>query len=285
MAYTVALIGIGAMGQALLARLVGAGHTVQGYDVSPKSRATAEQLGATLKTSASDAACGARYVHVFVNSDEQMLEATVSPHGAIAGMSSDATLILHSTVLPQTSREISVEAARHGIRTIDSPITSVPQRVRDGHAAFLVGCDSDLIEGIRDYLESLGGHVYYFGGLGSGNAAKLAKNFANAAGRILLAEAVQMAEAGGIEPQAFLDMMVSEEHGSMVGQWRKMFAVDTGHAIPKPAPNLFNKDVLLAAEFAKASGLETPMAQGAARTALTWIERWGMKSEVPRPRK
>lgn len=281
MAFTVGLVGIGAMGQALLTRLKLAGHNVQGFDISPDSRSAAEKLGAALQGSAAEAARGARYVHVFVNSDEQMIEAALAANGVVGAMTADAILILHSTVLPETTHRIAAEANKRGIRTIDAPITSVPQRVRDGHTAFLVGGPAELVAEVRPYLESLGGHIYYFGALGTGNIAKLAKNFANTASRVLLSETVQIAEAGGIEPQTFFEMMEAEEHGSLVSQWRKLFAIEKGHAVPKPAPNLFNKDVLLAAEFAKSSGLDAPMAQGAAHTALAWIARWGMKAAVP----
>ncbi len=209
MAYTVGLIGIGAMGQALLTRLKLAGHNVQGFDISADSRSVAEKLGAALRGSAAEAARDARYVHVFVNSDEQMIDAALAANGVVGAMTADAILILHSTVLPETTRRIAAEATKRGIRTIDAPITSVPQRVRDGHTAFLVGGPAELVAEVRPYLESLGGHIYYFGA-GTGNIAKLAKNFSdNTASRVLLSETVQMAEAGGIAPQAFFEMMGS----------------------------------------------------------------------------
>ena len=141
MAYTVGLIGIGAMGQALLTRLKLAGHSVQGFDVSPESRAAAEKLGAALKGSAAEAARGARYVHVFVNTDEHMIEATLSANGIVGAMGSDAILILHSTVLPETTRRIAAEAAKRGIRTIDAPITcSSSSRFPTSATARLTSC-------------------------------------------------------------------------------------------------------------------------------------------------
>lgn len=274
MSEIVGLVGVGAMGQALLARMLLIDRKVQAYDVSDAAISAAREQGATIVTSPAAAAHNAQYVHVFVNTDKQVFDATLGDNGVIAGASERAIIFLHSTTLPETTRRVSAAAVKKGVRVLDAPITSVPRRVRDGASAYLVGGPEDEVSTARSYLESLGGKVYHFGPLGSGNIAKLAKNLANGAARVVLAESVKIVEAGGLDGRQFLEMMEAEEYASLTKQWKKIFSFDTGRAALRSATNIFNKDVHLAAEFARSLSLDAPLTQGTARTATKWVKAW-----------
>jgi 3-hydroxyisobutyrate dehydrogenase len=271
---TVGLVGVGAMGGALLSRLMLVGCRVKAFDVAAEGRACALREGAEVASSAAEAARGSGIVHVFVASDEQLLDAALSADGALAGLAPGALLILHSTTLPATTLRIADAAALCGVGVVDAPITSIPSRVRNGLSAFLVGGPDELVDKAATHLETLGGKAYRFGPLGSGNLAKLAKNFVNAAHRALLADALELAQTGGLDGRAFMEMMEVEEHHSLVAQWRKLFDFDTTPARLRPFPNLFDKDIRLAAELAKSLGMRTPALQGAAEGARLWTEDW-----------
>jgi 3-hydroxyisobutyrate dehydrogenase len=271
---TVALIGVGAMGKALLARLRLADLTVRAFDVAEPGRAAARDAGAAVLDSAAEAARGAARVHVFVRTDGEMIEAVLGDRGVLAGTDPGATLLLHSTVLPATTRRIADAAAAKRVQVVDAPVTSVPARVAAGEAVFLIGGAQETVDAVRPHLLAVGRSVHHFGPLGSGNVAKLAKNLANAAERVLMDEVLRVVEAGGIDPGAFLEMCRAVDQGSLISRWEKSFTVENGHATPRPASNLFNKDMKLAAEYAAAEGIEVPMTQSAATTGLRWSAEW-----------
>ena len=270
----VGLIGVGAMGRALLSRLRAAGKEVQAYDVSSAALQAARDGGATAAASAAAAARDASYVHVIVASDDEPIEATLRPDGVLAGAAPGTLVLLHGTILPATTRQIAIAAAESKIDVLDAPIIAIPKRLQAGHAGFLLGGRDDLVEGVRGYLLQLGEAVHHFGPLGAGNVAKLARALMNAGERILLAEVLDLAEAGGLDLPQFLAMETAGRSQSAVAAWEQNFIIERGHARHRPATNLFNKDVMLAAKLAEAYGLDAPLTQGAARTSARWVREW-----------
>ena len=274
MGQRVALIGVGKMGRALLARLLAANHQVKAYDIAEAPMATARAMGAVTVTCSAEAASDAAYLHVLVHSDQEVLDATMGPDGVLEGAGAGATLLLHSTILPETTERVALAAAGAGVAVLDAPVTSVPHRLQAGEATFLVGGPKDAVDAIRPHLEFLGKAVCHFGPLGSGNIAKIAKNLTNAVERVMWAETVQIVEAAGLDVRQFLDMAKAVNTGARVSQWDKVIRVEDGHAGPQRASGLFSKDIQHAVRLATAYGLDLPITRGAADTAAKWIKGW-----------
>jgi 3-hydroxyisobutyrate dehydrogenase-like beta-hydroxyacid dehydrogenase len=179
---------------------------------------------------------------------------------------------MHSTIMPDTTKRIS--AAAHNVTLIDAPVTAVPRVVAAGDGVFLLGGEDEDVARARVQLEPLGKAIWHFGPVGAGNIAKIAKNFINAAERVVLAETLNMVEAGGLDVTEFLEMAVAEDGGSTLSRWERAFEMIGNHAAPRPASNLMNKDVRLAVELADAQGVSAPVAHGAADTAAVWVAGW-----------
>ena len=270
----IALIGVGAMGRALLSRLREAGKTVQAYDVADAARQAARDGGATLSASPAEAARGASHVHVIVASDEQVDQVMLGPDGVLAGAAPGTMVLLHSTILPSTTQKIAETAAKSKIDVIDAPITAVPTRLEAGHGVFLLGGTAAQVEAVRGHLMSLGENVHHFGPLGAGNVAKLAKALINAGERVLINEALDLAASGQLNLEQFLEMERATGNEGPVMRWERIYAIENGRARHRPASNLFNKDIVLAAKLAEANRLDAPMTQGAARTSARWVQEW-----------
>ena len=274
MANTVGLIGVGAMGLALLTRLRAAGREVSAFDVAADRLGLARDEGADVADSVVAATRGAGCVHVFVRTDDELLDVTLGHEGVLESAAKGTIVFLHSTVLPQTTRRVAEAAAERGIKALDAPVSSVPRAVREGKAVFFLGGSDDLVAEARPHLEPLGAAVYHFGPTGSGNVAKIARNLINAAERVALAEVLAIVEAGGLDVRRFLEMAVATDGGSTVSRWERAFEIRENRALPRPATNLLNKDVGLAAELCEAYGLNAPVTAGAAATAAIWVAGW-----------
>jgi 3-hydroxyisobutyrate dehydrogenase len=274
MAQRVGLIGVGLMGAALMSRLHAAGRDVQAFDISEARMQLAREQGATTVGSVAEAARDVDFVHVFVRTDDELTEVATGKDGVLSSAKDGALVFLHSTVMPDTSRKIAAVAGALKVRVMDAPVTAVPRVVAEGRAVFLIGGADEDAAVAKPYLEPLGRAVYHFGPVGTGNVAKIAKNLINANERIALAEVAAIAEAGGVNVQQFLDMAAAVDQGSTVGRWQASFEMVGNHAMPRPASNLFNKDVGLAADLAKVLGVKTPLTQAAADTAKVWVAGW-----------
>lgn len=270
----VGLIGVGLMGAALMTRLSAAERDVQAFDISEERMRLARELGADTVGSVAEAACGVDFIHVFVRTDDELEEVTTGNDGILSSAKEGSILFMHSTVMPDTTRKIAEVARARKVRAMDAPVTAVPRVVAEGRAVFLMGGADEDAAVAKPYLEPLGRAVHHFGPVGSGNVAKIAKNLINANERIALAEVTAIVEAGGLKVQQFLEMAASIDQGSTVSRWQGAFSIDGNHAAPRPASNLLNKDIGLAADLARALGLRTPMTQAAADTAEVWVAGW-----------
>lgn len=274
MSEAVALIGVGAMGRALLTRLRPAERRVQAFDVAAVAVDEARAAGAVAMPSPAAAAAGATFVHVIVSNDEQVLDVTCGGSGVLAAAAPGTVVLLHSTIMPETTKTVAVAGAAKGVHVLDAAVTGVPRRLAAGEATFLVGGPVEVVGIARPHLLGLGSAVYHFGPLGAGNVAKLAKNLYNASERVLLAEILNFAEAGGIDVRQFLEMQVATEGQSAIAEWEKNFTIRSGHAEPRPTTNLMGKDVSLAVSVSGMLGLDAPVTRGVGATARKWMAAW-----------
>jgi len=223
---------------------------------------------------AAEAARGAKIIHVFVHNDQEVCDATLSDNGVLAGADHGATVILHSTILPATTRRVAGEAARKGIRVLDASVTSTPRYVRAGEAVFLVGGDDAVVAEIRPHLETIGRTVWHFGPLGTGNAAKLVKNLSNVMERVMWMEALTAVKAAGIDPRQYAEMLKSVMRGSAMSDWEKIIEIENGEIFPtRPGGGIFRKDVPHALTFMHELGLKLPLAEGTGEAAARFVAK------------
>lgn len=273
MVKTVGLIGAGALGQAVIYRLIRAGIGVKAYDVSASACVAARELGATVVGSAQEAARAVDCVQVSVRTDDEVVEATLGDTGVLSVMQPGVMLVIHSTVFPMTTRAVGEAAGQKGVAVLDAAVIGVPAWIREGNVSFLVGGPADAAEVLRPHLLTIGRAVYYFGPLGSGNMAKLVKNLASAVDRVIMVEVMELAEAGGLAPREVLDMM-REEYLPLTRDWERTFEIRDGHAVAKPATSLLNKDIGHAADLAAEFGLDLPLTRSTAARAAEWVAKW-----------
>ena len=271
MTETVGLIGVGAMGSALLERLKRAGREVRAYDIAPDRMEVAREGGAETVSSPAAAATGAACVHVFVRTDAQVCDVFLGPDGILSSATGGTVVFLHPTISPETTKEIAKEASKRDVTVLDAAVTAVPTKVRAGAAIFLVGGSDAAVSASRHYLDALGAEVIHFGPLGAGNTAKITKNLINAAERILLFEAMEVAAAGGLDVAKFMKMAMEADHGSNISRWDKSLEIVENHPVAKLIGNIFTKDIALAGELVKHLDLPAPMTRGAAATAAGWV--------------
>ncbi|MBT3793168.1 MAG: NAD(P)-dependent oxidoreductase [Rhodospirillales bacterium] len=273
----IGLVGVGAMGSSLLERLFASRHTVKAFDIADTAMTKASNDGAQTVDCAASAAKDVDFVHVFVRTDQEMLDATLGPKGVLEGVSPGCPVILHSTILPDTTRQVASDAAKAGIDVMDASVTSVPRVLRAGGATFLVGGPDEVVAKVRPHLEALGKAVIHFGPVGAGNTAKIIKNYSNVVERVLMAETVALAQAGGLDVLQYLEMAQGVSSGNIIEKWEKALVVEDGTYGPKRAAGLFNKDIHHVAQLGDLLGLDLPLTRGAAKASKNYLEHWAKK--------
>ena len=271
----VGIVGVGAMGSALLERLKLAGVEATAFDIARLANETARSLGALGAPSAKAVGQASTIIDVVVRTDHEVLDCTMSKDGILEGAEAGTLLLLHSTILPETTKKVADAARSRKVHVIDACMTAVPKIVRQGGLTFLVGGPADLVERARPHLLRMAKAVMHMGPLGAGNVAKLIKNLVTASEALIIHEAIRIGQAGGIPCEEALEMMRKTRSESTLNRWRERF--DISGAIPtlRASRNVYDKDIPLAVEVGRQFGLDMPITEQLAAAGLRLIASRG----------
>jgi 3-hydroxyisobutyrate dehydrogenase len=259
---TVGFIGLGTMGRGMARRLVAAGVPVKVFDVN---RAAVEDLvaaGATAGDSPADLGATCAVLMIAVVNDEQVRQVVGLPREAgVLAMARPGTVVLiHSTIPPETCRELAAVAAEVGVIVLDAPMTGNVHAAAAGQLSVMVGGDPAGLETARPAVEAFATLITHLGPVGSGQLAKIANNLAIAITMRAARESLLLAEAFGISSDAMLPLLQSGGADSwVVRSWRSIG--ESAESYPGGATGLGSltyKDVSLALSLARQAGVEIP---------------------------
>src|SRR6476646_4488930 len=138
---TVGMVGLGAMGSRIAARLLDAGHPVHATN---RTRAKAQPLmgrGLVWQDTPRAVAAAADVVLSMVTDDAALDGVTAGPDGIIAGLAPGQVYVDMSSVSPQASAAVAERVRLLGAWMLDAPVSgSVPQ-AEQGTLAIMVGGD------------------------------------------------------------------------------------------------------------------------------------------------
>lgn len=257
-------MGLGAMGAAIVPRLLAAGHAVAGWN---RTRAKAEPLlalGMRWAGSPREAARGAEAVFSIVTDAAAVRAIALGPDGVLAGLEKEGVYLDMSTISPEASRSIAIEFRKAGRTMLDAPISGSPITVAEGRASIMVGGERSAFERVRPVLAAIGPKTTYIGDNGLAVHMKLAINLVLMVEVIAFAEGVALAEKGGVEREVAVEAMLSSVVASPVLGYRGPFVLE-GKRPAKPLADvdLQQKDMVLVLELARSLGLPVPLAAAA----------------------
>lgn len=204
----VAVLGLGAMGQRMAARLLDAGYALTVWN---RSAAAAEPLaarGATVAATPADAARGAALVLSMLTDDEASAAVWLDgPDAALSTVTPGTVLVDAGTVTPGWIRRFDSAARARGASVLDAPVAGSRPQAEAGQLVFFVGGDAAALDAARPAFEAMGRAVLPVGGIGRGAETKLLVNGLFAAQLAAMAEALTIGESIGIDAPALAEML------------------------------------------------------------------------------
>lgn len=196
---TVALIGAGAMGGAIGARLVQTGTPLVVFDLDAEKVAALVALGATQAGSAAAAASAATAVILSLNAPRIVRAAVFGP-GGVAGGAQPGTLVIDmSSIDPESTKALAADAAERGLRWVDSPLSGgIPKAALGELTLMQGGAEADVAEA-QSVLAKVASNQTRMGGPGAGQTTKLINQVLCGLGFLAVAEATALAEAAGVD--------------------------------------------------------------------------------------
>jgi HAD superfamily hydrolase (TIGR01450 family) len=246
----VAVLGLGAMGSRVAARLLDAGHEVTVWN---RSRGRLSQLvnrGAAAAATAAEAALRAEVLITMLSDPPALRSVAEGPHGIAAGARPPLTVVEMSTVgQAAVARLASVLPAGTGL--LDAPVLGSRAEAESGSLVIFMGGPAELAERITPLLTVLGS-VIHTGPLGSGAAAKLVANAAVFGTVGVLGETISLAKALGLPPDTAYRVLAATPLAAQAARRRPV--IEAGEYAPRFALTLARKDASLINEAAAAAG-------------------------------
>jgi 2-hydroxy-3-oxopropionate reductase len=199
MSRPVALIGAGAMGGAIGARLAQSGTTLRVYDRNPDKVAELVALGAIAARSAADAARDAEAVILSLNSPAIVRAAAFDPLGVADGAAAGTLIIDMSSIDPAATRQLAEDAAARGLRWVDSPLSGGAPKAAIGQLTLMQGGSEADVADAQRILANVAANQTRMGAVSAGQATKLINQVLCGLGFLAVAEATALAEAAGVD--------------------------------------------------------------------------------------
>ena len=257
-------VGLGAMGQLIVPRLMAAGHTVTGWNRSRDKAADLVAAGMRFADTPRAAAAASDIVFSIVTDAKAVRACALGPDGVVSGLKKGGIYIDMSTIAPDDSRAAAAEFARAGSIMLDGPLSGSPVTVKAGQASIMIGGDEAAFERAKPILLAIGPKVTRIGGQGLACQMKIAVNLLLMVEVIAFGEAVALAEKGGVAREAAVDAILKSVAASPVLGYRGPFILDGRMPeVPLADVTLQQKDMVLALDLARKLGSPAPLAAAA----------------------
>jgi len=256
----IGFLGLGQMGAAIAANLLAAGHELAVWNRSADKARALIAAGAVPAATPREAAAGRAVVCTMLADDAALETVLAGPDGLLAGLAAGALHVSLSTIGVETARRLAARHAAQGQRYLSAPVFGRPEAAAAAKLFIVAaGAEQDLATA-APLFEAIGQRNFHVGDEpAQANLVKLCGNFAILASIEIMAEAMALADKGGV-PRAMLlevltgtlfDAPVFRNYGALLVQQRFRPA---GFAAP-----LGLKDMRLAGQAAEATRVPMPL--------------------------
>jgi 3-hydroxyisobutyrate dehydrogenase-like beta-hydroxyacid dehydrogenase len=252
-------IGLGTMGGRIVARLLGQGESVVGWNRTRSKADWLEPLGLEVVPTPRAVAEQASIVFSMLTDAKAVQEVVRGDEGLLAGMREGSILVEMSTIDPDASRALAREVQSAGGRMLDCPVSGGVGAVAGGDLSLMVGGDETTVEAVRPTLDVIGKRVSHVGDNGQALVMKIAINLSLAVQMTAYSEGVLLAEKSGIPREKAVEALLNSAVASPMLRHRGP-AVLAGQ-LPDPAwfnCRMMQKDLLLALELARECEVTLP---------------------------
>ena len=269
--YTVAVLGLGAMGLPMATRLA-TQLTVHGFDIAKPRLRLAEESGVQTFESARSAAADSDALLLAVRNGEQLNEVLFGEHGVADTLKPGAVVILTSTVGTEPIPAAVARLAEFGVELVDAPLSGGPKRAGEGDLLIVVGASPAALATARPVLELLASTLTVVGDKpGDGQALKTVNQLLCGIHIAAAAEAMALADALGLDQAKTLAALEAGAAGSFMLSNRgprilEAYTEDGAEVLSRL--DIFVKDMGIVGKATRAAGLATPVAAAAEQLYL-----------------
>lgn len=256
-----ALIGLGEMGLPMACNLAAGGVPTHVFDPRPGAVQAAEAAGARPAVDAAEAAARADVVALVVRDEAQVLDVLHGERGVLRGGVDGRVVVIHSTIGPSACRRVARAVEAAGGELLDAPVSGMQMRAVEGTLTFLVGGSDSALRRARPGLDAMGERIFHLGEIGTGQAAKIANNAVSLSTVMLVAEALSLAAAEGVDEARMLEVLRASSGASWIAEHWEFIRHEWRRAHPlggEGVADMAGKDLRLALQLAARRAVPVP---------------------------
>ena len=259
----VGFIGLGDIGEPMARNLCGAFEVVV-HDLRADAVAKLVESGAKPAHSAREVGERSDAVCVCVLDDAATRAVVAGENGILGGARPGSIVAIHSTIHPETARDLAKLAEERGARVVDAQMTGGRGLAEQKRLRFMVGGDAEALASIRPVLERSAAEITHCGGVGAGAIAKLCNNLVQFQAWQGYVDAMRIGTASGLSEETLLEVLgwIMNDNARTFLAARKALEQN-----PENAPlrerftavmKLAEKDLHLALDVAYRAGVSVP---------------------------
>lgn len=193
-------VGVGLMGLPMLKRLVSLGYPVRAYDILKDRTVAAVAAGAVSADSPAGAAQGVDLVLLNLPTTEAVEQAVFGERGVASALQPPQLVVDFSTITVEKCKAFGAKLrADTGCGWIDAPVSGGPPASGTGTLTVMAGGEAADIARAQALFADVAGRFSHMGPPAAGMASKMLNQLIVGCGHVVMAEAVVLAEAAGID--------------------------------------------------------------------------------------
>jgi len=270
----IGFIGLGVMGASMAGHLQKAGYALHVYTRTKKKADDLVAQGAVWEESVAGVAKNCPVVISIVGFPADVEEVYLGANGVLSAMQPGGIVVDMTTSRPDLAVAVYKAAREKSIAALDAPVSGGDVGAKEARLSIMVGGDREAFTAMEPIFSLMGKNIVYQGKAGSGQHTKMANQIAIAAGMLGVCEAVAYSQKSGLDPETVLKSIGSGAAGSwsLSNLAPRMIA---GNFDPGFFVKHFIKDMNIAADSAKALGLDAPGLQLALKRYRELAEKGG----------
>lgn len=256
---SIGYVGVGLMGLPMTRHLLSRGYRVQAFDIQPDRLDAAKQAGAAVAASAADAARGVDFVFLNLPTTDAVESAVFGGAGVASVVTPPQIVVDFSTIKVDKGKAFAAKLKQKtGCFWVDAPVSGGPPASGTGTLTVMAGGEAEAIERVKPLMADIAAQFTPMGGPGAGLVAKMLNQLIVGAGHAVMAEAIVLAEAAGIDA-ARLPQCLAGGHADGTLLQKLLPRMVKRDFAPQGYARQLLKDLEMVNEFAATLKAPTPM--------------------------
>jgi 3-hydroxyisobutyrate dehydrogenase len=245
----VGFIGLGSQGAPMARRIVEGGYELTLWSRRPESVEPFADTAAKVAGSPAELAAVSDLVCLCVVGDDDVRQVLDGERGVLAGLAPGGVVAIHSTVHPDTCRELAELAGAQGVSVIDAPVSGGGPAAADGTLLVMAGGEEHVVDKCRPVFATFADPVVHLGPLGAGQVTKILNNLLFSANLGSAISTLELGESLGVPRDRLCEVLARGSATSKAVSSISMFGGTLASLAPI-AGALLQKDVRHAASLA-----------------------------------